>query len=113
MAHYAEISPDGIVQRVVVFHAQDSCGNTVEGAAGEAACAELLGGSWRQTSYNGTMRGRFAVVGFRYDPDRDQFIAPQPFASWTLTDEGEWVPPVPRPEGPAFWNEDTLQWEAR
>jgi hypothetical protein len=34
------------------------------------------GGTWKQTSYNGTMRGRFAGVGYTYDPVLDVFSPP-------------------------------------
>jgi hypothetical protein len=77
----------------------------------------------KRTSYNtvgGVHRGggapfrkNYAGIGFRYDPDRDAFIPPQPFESWTLNEETcLWEPPVPMPEsGPHNWNEQTLSWE--
>lgn len=80
-------------------------------------------GNWIQTSYNtiggvhrlgGTpLRKNFAGVGFSYSYELDAFIAPQPYASWTLNNETcLWEPPVPRPaDGRIYtWNEGTLAW---
>jgi len=33
-------------------------------------------GTWLQTSYNGTFRGKFASVGMVYDAQKDEFIYP-------------------------------------
>jgi hypothetical protein len=39
------------------------------------------------------------------------FYPPQPFASWTRN-EGEWLPPTPRPDGVGWqWNEDEGEWQ--
>ncbi len=76
----------------------------------------------RRTSYNtqggvhklgGTpFRKNYAGVGYMYDPVRDAFYAPQPYASWILNEDTcYWEPPVPRPEGMDWhWNEATLEW---
>lgn len=108
MAHFAEIDQDGTVQRVIVFAG--------EGEAGEAACASLLGGVWKQTSYNATIRKNYAAIGMAYDAERDAFIAMKPFPSWTLDEQTcKWEAPIQRPDGeegmpPLVWNEDTLSW---
>jgi len=75
MSHFAEISNDRIVVRVVVFDG--------EGIAGEAAVAAFMAsvegvspGVWKQTSYTGSIRGCFAGEGFIYDPDAEEFVAP-------------------------------------
>jgi hypothetical protein len=81
---------------------------------GIAFCNELLGGTWKQTSYNGNMRKNFAGVGFTYDPDRDAFIPPKPYASWTLVEATcQWEAPVPLPVDENFyvWNEETTSWD--
>lgn len=71
MAHFAKIE-DGIVTNVVVVdneHEED----------GEAYLNSLgLEGTWVQTSYNNNFRGVFAGIGYTYDAELDEFIAPEP-----------------------------------
>ena len=57
-------------------------------------------------------RKNYAGVGYMYDPVRDAFYAPQPYASWTLNEDTcYWEAPVARPEGMDWhWNEPTLEW---
>jgi hypothetical protein len=55
----------------------------------------------------------YAGVGYTYDAERDAFIAPQPFASWTLNEDTcLWDAPSPYPtDGKLyFWDEATLAW---
>ncbi len=102
MAHFAEIL-DGVVQRVIVVHDNDE-------ADGAQFCHDLLGGKWLQTSYNGTIRKQFAGIGYTYDHIRDEFVAPQPYASWTLDENNDWQSPTPKPDGDYYWNEATQTW---
>lgn len=97
MAHYAEIDPSGVVQRVLVVsndvtHRPDG---TEDEAAGAAFLSALLpdSGTWVQTSYHGNIRGRYAGIGYRYDAERNEFVPPD----WTLVD-GVWTAPPPDPE---------------
>jgi len=116
MAHFAEIGEDNIVLRVIVV-SNDDC-KDAEGDESEAVgaefCRNLLGGIWKQTSYNGNFRGRYAGTGYTYNSALDAYIAPKPFPSWTLDEETtEWEPPVAPPtEGAHFWNEDAQTWDA-
>lgn len=51
------------------------------------------------------------AIGFSYDPVADVFIAPKPFASWSLDENFDWQPPTPMPtEGKWYWDEPTLTW---
>jgi hypothetical protein len=102
MAHFAEIL-NGVVQRVIVVH------NNQE-ANGAQFCHDLLGGEWIQTSYNGNIRKQFAGIGYTYDHVRDEFVAPQPFESWTLDENNDWQPPTPKPDGDYYWDENLLVW---
>ena len=102
MAHFAEIL-NGIVQRVIVVHNNEE-------ANGAQFCHDLLGGEWIQTSYNGNIRKQYAGIGFTYDDVRDEFVAPQPFESWTLDENNDWQPPTPKPDGDYYWNETTQTW---
>jgi hypothetical protein len=108
MAHFAEIDNDGIVKQVLVVPDQE------EHRGQDFLANDLgLGGTWIQTSYNHNIRKQFAGIGYKYDADADVFIAPQPFASWTLDDNNDWQPPVAKPNDDLMylWNEEKLDWE--
>jgi hypothetical protein len=79
MAHFAELDDNNIVTRVLVIHNNellDADGQESE-QQGIDFCVGLFGGRWVQTSYNAKFRGRYAGIGFAYDPDLDLFIAPE------------------------------------
>ena len=114
MAHFAEIGLNNTVLRVIVVHNNDCLLNGVETeSVGADFCRNLFGGTWVQTSYNGTIRKNYAGVGYTYDATRDAFIAQQPYASWTL-DETTclWNPPTPMPQDNKrySWDEATTSW---
>lgn len=87
-------------------------------------------GEWVQTSYNTrggvhyapngntsdgglALRKNYAGIGYTYDRQRDAFIPPQPYSSWTL-DEASclWEAPVPYPnDGKMYdWDEAAGVW---
>lgn len=114
MAHFAQIDENNIVLRVIVV-SDDNCagGNYPESEiAGAYFCNKLLGGTWKQTSYNNNFRKRYAGIGYTFDAENDMFIAPQPYPSWTLDSEGDWQPPVSMPDDgkPYQWDEETKNW---
>jgi hypothetical protein len=72
MAHFAKINGN-IVEQVIVV----SNDNAPTEAAGQAFIASLgLDGEWLQTSYNNNFRGTYAGIGFSYDEELDEFVAP-------------------------------------
>jgi hypothetical protein len=106
MAHFAQLDDNNVVTQVIVVSNDDtSDSNGVEAESiGVAFCQKLLGvdTNWKQTSYNGNMRGNYAGIGMKYMTEvatlgvgsTDIFISPQPHASWTIdTTKAEWVPP--------------------
>ena len=108
MSHWAELDENNFVLRVVVGDNDDP-----KGDEGYKTITDLLGGRWVQTSYNGNFRKNYAGIGYSYDPQRDAFIAPQPYPSWALDEEtSRWEPPVPYPQdGERYvWNEPTQTW---
>lgn len=116
MAHFAELGMDNIVQRVIVVHNNELLdGDGVEQESlGVTFCQNLFGGTWVQTSYNGTIRKNFAGAGFTYDSTRDAFIPPKPFESWVLVEETcQWTAPVAMPDdGNRYtWNEELTAWD--
>lgn len=48
--------------------------------------------------------------GIGWSFDGQNFIAPQPFESWTLDENNDWQPPTPKPDGDFYWNEETQTW---
>ena len=136
MAHFAELKamtdPTGftsdshqVVQRVVVVG--NDCVPSDMHVDGETWCINFFkGGIWKQTSYNHNFRKQYAGIGMVYDPVKDKFLSPQPFASWSLDSNDDWQAPITYPsiieEGDVRyfinWNEDkynadnTTGWEA-
>jgi hypothetical protein len=123
MAHFARINALGIVSTVIV--AEQDFIDSLDNAD-----------SWVQTSYNTrggvhynpetgepdngvALRKNFAGIGFKYDIERDAFIPPQPFASWTLNEDTCWwesplaIPELTQEEIDAeqyyIWDEATYQ----
>ena len=114
MGHFAKVN-NGIVEQVIVAE-QEFFQTFVDSSPGE----------WIQTSYNtyggvhrlgGTpLRKNYAGVGFTYDKERDAFIPPQPFPSWTLNEDScLWEAPSPYPsDGKIYvWDEPTTSWVER
>lgn len=115
MAHFAELGPDNVVLRVIVVDNKDTSDvNGVEKEyIGAAFCERLLGGTWKQTSYNANMRKNYAGEGYTYDAQRDAFIPPKPYPSWVLVEETcLWEAPVAMPTdgGMYSWDEATTSW---
>ena len=123
MAHYALIDNNNIVVKVItgVDETVTQNDNGVEiGGSTEAWEAFYAAQPWhtgltcKRTSYTHAIRKQFAGVGFTFDDVRDEFVAPQPFASWTLDEDNDWNPPTPKPStgGPYKWSEEELAWVA-
>jgi hypothetical protein len=78
VAHFAKID-NGTVSQVIVV-SNDDCGGgdfSESEAVGQAFIASLgLTGVWKQTSYHANFRGVYAGIGYTYDEDLDEFIAP-------------------------------------
>jgi hypothetical protein len=132
MAHFAELiqktDPTGhtsdklwVVERVVVVSNEHA--PVDEGPEGENWCSTFFGGgTWKQTSYNHNFRKMYAGRGYTYDFDKNIFLHPQPYASWSLDDNNDWKAPVANPtnEGPdaenpynVSWDEDNQRWIAK
>lgn len=123
MSHYAKIV-DNVVTEVIAAE-QDFIDLHCEG-------------TWVQTSYNTlggvhygqdgefdsgiALRKNYAGIGYTYDEERDAFIPPQPYPSWTLNDDTcLWDCPVEEPapieneDGTItfhIWDEDNQDWLA-
>ena len=110
MSHFAKINAQGIVEQVIV--AEQQFIDTLPDKT-----------SWVQTSYNTSggkhpegkpLRKNYAGIGFTYDPQRDAFMPPKPYSSWTLNEQTcNWDSPIPYPnDGSIYsWNEGTQVWD--
>jgi hypothetical protein len=122
MAHFAQLDENNVVTQVIVVSNSDCQINGVESEeAGIVFCKTLFGPTtrWKQTSYNANLRKNYAGIGFEYDPGRDAFIPPKPYASWVLNEQTcQWGAPVSMPadagtgEPPKLytWDESTISW---
>ena len=115
MAHFAQLE-NNIVKQVIVVSNQDILDENGQESEqkGIDFCSNLLGGTWKQTSYNANIRKNYAGIGYKYDAELDAFIPPQPYASWTLNADAQWEAPVAMPTdgGRYTWNEETTTWDA-
>jgi len=120
MAHFARIDKNNIVQSVHVIDNENLLNEhgEEEEVFGIAYLNKIhgVGFTWVQTSYNGNLRKNYAGTGFTYDSERDAFIPPQTYDSWTLDEDTcQWEAPVTYPdaaEGVSYdWNEATTTWD--
>ena len=121
MAHFAKLDNNNIVVDVQSVSNDTATDET----AGVNFLNNLYGtnDNWKQTSYNsrgnnhklgGTpFRKNYAGIGYTYDEDRDAFIPPKPYNSWTLNETScLWEAPTPFPDdGNLYiWDEENLMW---
>ena len=111
MAHYAFLHSNNVVTEVIVGIDETEL---IEGLDPETWYGNFRGQICKRTSYNNNIRKQYAGIGYTYDHIRDEFVAPQPFASWTLDSNNDWQPPKPKPStgGPYKWSEEELAWVA-
>ena len=116
MAHYAQLDENNIVVQVIV--------GVDEPLDGEAIYAQTTGHVWKKTSYNtfagehllggAPYRKNYAGIGYTYDSQRNAFVPPKPYASWTLVEDTcQWQPPVAHPidDNMYEWDEASLSWK--
>ena len=125
MAYFAQLNEENLVTQVIGVANQEILNEQGQESEqkGIDFCTNLLGGTWKQTSYNtqsgqhtlgGTpFRKNFAGIGYTYDETLDAFVPPKPFASWTLNNEtAQWEAPTPYPTDDKryTWDEATTAW---
>jgi len=113
MGHFAKVLDEKVIQVIV---AEPEFFETF---------IDTSPGEWIQTSYNtsggqhklgGTpLRKNYAAIGFTYDRERDAFIPPKQYVSWSLNEDTcLWEPPTPKPnDGTYDWDEPTTSWVER
>ena len=117
MAHFAKIDENNVVTQVVVVDNKDTAdaSGVEKEHIGAAHLEKILGGTWKQTSYNGNTRKNYAGIGYTDRADIDAFVPPKPFASWLLNADAQWEAPVAMPtDGKMYsWDEATISWQAQ
>lgn len=122
MGHYAFINESNTVVEVITGRDEDE---VVDGITDwEAHYGAFRGQVCKRTSYNTVagkrsddkepFRGNYAGIGYTYDPVRDAFYPPQPYASWLFDDDSySWVAPVPKPDAGYDWEweEESKSWK--
>ena len=123
MGHFAKVVNDQVVDIIVAE--PDFFDTFVDSSPGE----------WIQTSYNTrggihyepnsnftvpssnqskALRKNYAGIGYIYDRERDAFIPPKYYKSWTLNEETcLWEAPTSMPNDGKiyFWDEESLSWK--
>ena len=109
MAHYAFLNENNVVTEVIV--GKDETDTTHDW---DQFYGEIRNQICKRTSYNNNIRKNYASIGYTYDEQRDAFIAPQPYPSWTLIEETcRWSAPISKPTDDKMyiWNESTTSWD--
>jgi hypothetical protein len=118
MAHYAFLDSNNVVTDVIP--GKDEGENGIDW---EQYYGDFRGQVCKRTSYNtyanvhnngGTpFRKNYAGIGYTYDAQRDAFIAPKPYPSWSLNEDScIWEAPFPHEKtGQTWlWNEAEQKW---
>jgi len=124
MAYFAEINNNNKVLRVVVIDDNDVIANggdqSIEAEEFVKRIVPItLGNRWVQTSRDNSFRKQYAGIDYIFDSTKNKFIAPQPFASWSLDSNDDWQAPVAYPTVTTYgdnvkyfisWDEDNKRW---
>jgi hypothetical protein len=89
MSYFAELNDNSVVLRVLAVPDEH------EHRGEEYLAKDVgLGGRWIQTSFNASIRKRFAGIGDTYDQTKDAFVPPKPETGDHVWDEElfDWKP---------------------
>jgi hypothetical protein len=114
MAHYAFLDESNIVTQVIPGNDEG-----LNGIDWEQFYSQEVGQVCKRTSFNTyggqhkdggiPYRKNYAGIGFIYDENRDAFIPPQPYPSWTLNENScLWEPLSFYPNDEKFYEWDEL-----
>jgi hypothetical protein len=73
MAHYAFLNENNVVTEVITGIDETEL---IEGLDPETWYGNFRGQTCKRTSYNNNFRGTYAGIGYTYDAELDEFIAP-------------------------------------
>lgn len=124
MAHYAFINSNNVVVEVITgvdeTETQTDFDGTIVGGSTEAwesfYQTKRQGLVCKRTSYNAKgdgFRGRYAAIGYSYNPEADVFVEPTPHVGWILDANFNWQPPFPKPnDGKKYiWVDEIQNWQ--
>ena len=74
MAHYAFLDENNVVTEVIVGKDETE---VLDGLTSEEWYGNFRGKTCVRTSYNATIRGKYAGIGDIYDPVKDIFYTPE------------------------------------
>ena len=107
MAYFAQLNENNVVIRVIAVDDNDTSDSNgvVSENIGIGFCEKTFGAdtNWKQTTYDGNIRGNYAGIGLTYMENvatlgvgsTDIFIAQQPHASWAIdATVAEWKSPL-------------------
>ena len=108
MAHYAFLDKNNVVTEVIVGIDETEL---IEGLDTETWYGNFRNQTCVRTSYNATIRGKYAGIGDSYNAEEDIFVQQQPFASW-VRNGSFYEAPIPYPnDGKKYtWNEMEGAW---
>ena len=118
MAHFAQLNENSVVTQVIVVNNsvlidfEPIVINGVMYTNGESEalgidfCKNLYGAdtNWKQTSYNGSFRGKYAAIGDTYDPVTNMFVESAPVT--TFVEES--APAVEAPQEPTLTLQEVI-----
>ena len=119
MAHFATLDSNNKVINIEVVNnavITDSNDKEIE-QLGIDFLEQIHGGggvTYKQTSYNESIRKNFAQIGGIYDATKDAFIGIKPFNSWVLNNTTcKWEAPTACPSDgkPYVWDESSTSWK--
>ena len=108
MAHYAFLNKKNIVVEVITGIDETEL---IEGLDTETWYGNFRGLTCKRTSFNSTIRGVYAGIGYSYNKSEDIFVTPKPFVSW-IRNGSFWNAPIDYPNDGAnyFWDEENQTW---
>jgi hypothetical protein len=108
MAYYAFLDNNIVIEVIAGVDETE----LIEGLDPETWYSNFRGHVCVRTSYNGSIRGTYAGIGYSYNPQEDIFVTPQPYPSW-IRNGSFWEAPTPMPtDGQMYrWVEADLNWQ--
>ena len=88
MAHYAFLDDNNVVTEVIVGIDETEL---IEGLDPETWYGNFRGQVCKRTSYNNNYRGIYASIGYTYDAELDEFVAPASLVDIDMTPTDEFA----------------------